>query len=243
MSEMWLRVVLFDCDRPGDAATLDYMRSSITETIGRLRAQGPGFKGGQWGHDPEAGTLAAVTHWASRDGIRAAEAELAALSDERREQGVRPRSVTNLRVLAMPSTWDQADWQAVHADRTDTWLRVALYRPERQDDPQAMAYLRESTNDAVRMLNRCTGFRIGFWGHDPVEGTMAAVTYWDSLESIKGAAAELEQLHGDRAAHGIATDVIANIHLFPTPVIEQGEPQGYVAPQRARTGSRQGSGA
>lgn len=242
MTDMWLRVVLFDCDRPGDADTLNYMQSSIKDTIRRLRAHA-GFKGGQWGADPEAGTLAAVTQWATRDGIRAAEAALAALADERRERGIRHRSVTNLCVVPTPSAWDQADWDAVQHDRTDTWLRVALYRPERPDDQEALDYLRSSTNSAIRMLEQRPGFRIGYWGHDPVDGTMAAVTYWDSLDAIKAAAADLEQLHADRAAHGIATDVIANLNLFPMPVIEQGDVQGYVAPQRERPGVRQGSGA
>ena len=60
----------------------------------------------------------------------------------------------------------------MQAQRTDPWLRVVLYRPERQHDPPALDHLGTSTTVAIGMLNARPGFRIGYWGHDPIEATM-----------------------------------------------------------------------
>jgi hypothetical protein len=100
---------------------------------------------------------------------------------------------------------------------TETWLRVVIYRAEDPNNQDAVNYLKASTTATLAMLEKRPGFRLGYWGLDPDEGTMAAVTYWASLESIHGADAELDKLHSERAEHGITIESTQNVQLFAVP--------------------------
>jgi hypothetical protein len=99
----------------------------------------------------------------------------------------------------------------------ETWLRVVIYRAENPNDPAAVSYLKDSTTATLAMLEKRPGFRLGYWGLDPDEGTMAAVTYWTSLDSIHAAHAELDKLHTERAQHGITIESTQNVQLFAVP--------------------------
>jgi hypothetical protein len=99
----------------------------------------------------------------------------------------------------------------------ETWLRVVIYRAEDPNNPAAVTYLKASTTATLAMLEKRPGFRLGYWGLDPDEGTMAAVTYWTSLESIQNAHAELDKLHTERAEHGITIESTQNVQLFAVP--------------------------
>jgi len=99
----------------------------------------------------------------------------------------------------------------------ETWLRVVIYRAEDPNDQAAVNYLKDSTTATLAMLEKRPGFRLGYWGLDPDEGTMAAVTYWTSLDSIHNAHAELDKLHTERAQHGITIESTQNVQLFAVP--------------------------
>ncbi|HZE66030.1 MAG TPA: hypothetical protein VE081_05325 [Sporichthyaceae bacterium] len=99
----------------------------------------------------------------------------------------------------------------------ETWLRVVIYRANDPNDQAAVTYLKRSTTATLTMLERRPGFRLGYWGLDPDEGTMAAVTYWSSLESIHDAHSELDKLHAERADHGITIESTQNVQLFAVP--------------------------
>jgi len=100
---------------------------------------------------------------------------------------------------------------------TETWLRVVIYRADDPNDQDAVNYLKTSTTATLAMLEKRPGFRLGYWGLDPDEGTMAAVTYWTSLESIHDAHAELDKLDTERAQHGITIESTQNVQLFAVP--------------------------
>src|SRR5437016_3767701 len=96
----------------------------------------------------------------------------------------------------------------------ETWLRVVIYRADDPNDPAAVTYLKRSTTATLAMLERRPGFRLGYWGLDPDEGTMAAVTYWSSRDAITRASASLNELHAERAAQGLVVHKAHNVQLF-----------------------------
>lgn len=102
---------------------------------------------------------------------------------------------------------------------TETWLRVVIYRAQDPADENAIAYMKDSTARVLDMLESKPGFRLGYWGLDPDEGTMAAVTYWNSLAAIESATGDLTQLHEDRAKHGVEIVSTRNVELFTVPAI------------------------
>jgi hypothetical protein len=103
-------------------------------------------------------------------------------------------------------------------------LRLAFY--ETKGGPGGADHLRSTTGDALAVLKAQDGFRVGYWGHDPVGGAMAAVTYWDGLEYIEKAQGELDRLHQQRAEHGAIADVL-NLQLLHTELVGAGA-QGWL---------------
>lgn len=101
----------------------------------------------------------------------------------------------------------------------ETWLRVVIYRANDPNDDEAVKYMQESTAATLTMLENQPGFRLGYWGLDPEEGTMAAVTYWTSEDAITAALGDLNKLHEERAAHGIAIESTQNVQLFTVPAV------------------------
>lgn len=225
MAETWLRVATYARDGSDGDEFLDYMEKSVQHVVKRLEKQ-PGFRGGHWGHDPETGTVAAVTHWASRRAIEGAAPVFDAVADDRAAHGIKSTGATNLCLFTSPTAWDADDWAAITGGTAANWLRVALYRPTGSSE-ECVEYLRSSTQAAIAMLKRKRGFRTGYWGHDPVDGTMAAVTYWDSQEAINSARDELDRLHREREEHGVRTETIVNLRLLPAPP-HMMEPHGWL---------------
>jgi hypothetical protein len=124
---------------------------------------------------------------------------------------------------------------------TETWLRVVIYRADDPNDQAAVNYLKASTTATLAMLEKRPGFRLGYWGLDPDEGTMAAVTYWSSLESIHDAHAELDKLHSERAEHGITIESTQNVQLFAVPEeFGPDDDEADSAPPRRRLFGRHG---
>lgn len=101
----------------------------------------------------------------------------------------------------------------------ETWLRVVIYRAKDPNDDAAIDYMKESTTSTLTMLETKPGFRLGYWGLDPEEGTMAAVTYWNSESAIQNALGDLGKLHEERASHGITIESTQNVQLFMVPAI------------------------
>lgn len=214
MSETWLRIVTYRVP-PGDDDAREYITESLQDVHRNLRGE-RGFLGGRWAHDPDGTTLAAVTYWRSRDAIESAGEYLGALRRERLESGLKIGKEVNLQSLTPPTPWEPGAWDIVTSRGASNWLRVVLYDPQDGKDAEAVAHLRASTHDALRMLKRQPGFRVGYWGHDPVVGTMAAVTYWGGLGYIKRAGAQLERLHAQRGEHGSAVSDVLNLQLLHT---------------------------
>ncbi|MGQ0464325.1 MAG: hypothetical protein ACT4QG_03280 [Sporichthyaceae bacterium] len=99
----------------------------------------------------------------------------------------------------------------------ETWLRVVIYKSETGNAAEQAEYLKSSTQKTLRMLEKQPGFKLGYWGHNPVADEMSAVTYWDSLDAIKSADSVLTDLHRERREHGIAVASARNIKLIAMP--------------------------
>ena len=99
----------------------------------------------------------------------------------------------------------------------ETWMRVVIYHAPDAED--AAEYLKSSTREALSMLQKQPGFKLGYWGANPEAGEMAAVTYWGTLEDIKAAAPVLNELQTERERHGIKVASARNMRLdaMPTP--------------------------
>jgi|SRR5581483_1857966 len=102
---------------------------------------------------------------------------------------------------------------------SETWLRVVIYRAEDANDPSALEYMKNSTAQTLALLEGQPGFRLGYWGLDPDEGTMAAVTYWNSEAAIEQAGVQLAKLQAERREHGIVVESVQNVQLFTVPAI------------------------
>jgi heme-degrading monooxygenase HmoA len=101
----------------------------------------------------------------------------------------------------------------------ETWMRVVIYHAP--DAAEAADYLKSSTREALSLLEKQPGFKLGYWGANPDAGEMAAVTYWGTLEDIKAAAPVLDQLQAERERHGIKTVSARNMKLDAMPIPPQ----------------------
>jgi hypothetical protein len=212
VGETWLRVVTYRVD---ERAAAEYVREGVHEVLRMLTGR-PGFREGHWGADSDGRTLAAVTYWTDRACIEASGEELTALALDRAAHGVRITAAANLHLLSSPTPRAVEAATAAEGDPPG-WVRIVRYRPERDAREDAVEYLRSTTATVYRVLRHQPGFRAGYWGHNPADGTMAAVTYWDGPEAIAGASSLFERLHRERRSHGITTQHIANLELFPVP--------------------------
>jgi hypothetical protein len=110
--ETWLRVVIYEIRGADDYdESLAYLTSSLAGFTRVLEAQ-PGFVVAFWGHDADTGTVAAVSHWRSRQAIRDADAELLKLQAGALAHGIEVVHVQNLELFPIPvsmSMWTDAD--------------------------------------------------------------------------------------------------------------------------------------
>lgn len=224
MAETWLRIVTYKTKK-GSGDGRKYLTDSLQDVLRNLGGT-PGFRGGHWAHDPDGTTIAAVTNWSSRDAIESSMSYLKQLRGERLAHGLTLGKEVNLQLVTSPMAWDAADWDVVTTRQASNWLRVAFYDTKAKD-PAAVEHLRSSTRDALNVLKKQEGFRVGYWGHDPVDGTMAAVTYWDGLEYIDKASAELERLQQGRKEHGGAIGDVLNLELLHTELVG-GDAKGWL---------------
>jgi heme-degrading monooxygenase HmoA len=96
----------------------------------------------------------------------------------------------------------------------ETWMRVVIYRSHSTEESAGAEYLRTSTRDTLRLLEGQPGFKLGYWGHNPSAGEMAAVTYWESLDSIRAAGPVLQKLQSERDRQGIRVTSARNMRLM-----------------------------
>lgn len=226
MAQTWLRIVTYRTDAT-DADGREYLEQSLQDTIRMLETKS-GFRGGHWGQDPDAHIMAAVTSWEDLESIEAVAADLAALHKDRAKHGLTVHGSVNLRLVTHPTAWAASDWQSITSRNASNCLRVYFYEPEHIDEATA-EHLRASTEDVIKVLKGQQGFRIGYWGQDPQSGTMAAITYWDSRDSINLAGPELERLHQLRKQHGIAGGDVINLELLHTEIAPGGAAKGWLA--------------
>ena len=99
MSETWIRIVIYRCEGPADAGSVDYMRKSVQDVV-RILEREPGFQLGYWGNNAEQGRMAAVTYWSSKEAIERASAALTELHQERAARGIVIDRAHNVRLFA-----------------------------------------------------------------------------------------------------------------------------------------------
>jgi len=96
----------------------------------------------------------------------------------------------------------------------ETWMRVVIYRAQNTEESAGAEYLKSSTRDTLRLLEGQPGFKLGYWGHNPTAGEMAAVTYWESLEAIHASGPVLAKLQSERDRQGISVASARNMRLM-----------------------------
>ncbi|MGQ0464027.1 MAG: antibiotic biosynthesis monooxygenase [Sporichthyaceae bacterium] len=225
MAETWLRIVTYNADG-GKKGSREYLEQSLQDTIRMLQSTS-GFRGGHWGQDEDANVLAAVTNWETREAIEAVSADLKALHEDRKKHGLKVATSVNLKLITAPTSWSAGDWSSITSRKSSNWLRVYLYDIDGKD-PGAAEHLRNSTQDVIKVLKSLQGFRIGYWGYDAESNKAAAVTYWDGLESINLANAELERLHELRKGHGVKNGTTLNLQLLHTEIAPGGAAHGWI---------------
>lgn len=102
---------------------------------------------------------------------------------------------------------------------SETWIRIVIYKTDNPDEA-ALDYMRKSVQEVVRRFEKEPGFQLGYWGNNPAEGRMAAVTYWSSKEAIERASASLAELHKERAERGLVIERAHNVQLFGGAALE-----------------------
>ena len=236
MAQTCLRIVTYDIGE-GSGTPTKYLEDSLQEVIPMLHGK-PGFRGGHWGHDEDETVLAAVTNWASREAIESANDFLTELHAQRLARGLQVSRAVNLELVTAPTEWDAADWSAITSREASNWLRVFFYTAEKSSNERIAGYLQNSTHQTLKLLKKQPGFRVGYWGRDRVEGTMAAITYWDSKGAIEAASPELERLHQARKEHGVASSGVVNLKLIRTEVRPGTHAKGWLPLPEAHAPSR-----
>lgn len=99
-----------------------------------------------------------------------------------------------------------------------SWLRVVIYETRGRDYQDSWEYLKASMPGFARVLGAQPGFAVAYWGHNPDDGTIAAVSHWRSRQAIGSAAVELRKLQLGAEAHGVHVLHVQNLELFPIPV-------------------------
>lgn len=110
----------------------------------------------------------------------------------------------------------------------ETWLRVVTYRVEEPATDRvlldrlaaydaAMEGMKSCVADVIHELETQPGFKGGYGGHNPVDGTVSAITYWSSLAAIEAATGGLHQLRAEAEALGLVVESVHHTRLFAVP--------------------------
>lgn len=106
------------------------------------------------------------------------------------------------------------DWSSDGADG-ETWIRIVTYDSDLEHPESRSAYLAYTAKNVVRVLQGCAGFRHGYWAEDAETGRMAAITIWESRETIEAADPKLDRLHEERLNLGVRVVSVNNFKLLP----------------------------
>ncbi len=98
-----------------------------------------------------------------------------------------------------------------------TWLRVVIYESRGGDYDESLEVLESKIQGFLRVLKAQPGFVVAYWGHNPEDGTIAAVTHWRSRQAIQDASSELKQLQSQGLEHDIHVVSVQNLELFTVP--------------------------
>lgn len=82
-----------------------------------------------------------------------------------------------------------------------TWIRVVIYDSE--SPASGEEYIKQTAQNVVRTLEKVPGCTLGYWGEDPETGKMAAITFWNSRESIEAARPTLATFAEERKKLGV----------------------------------------
>jgi hypothetical protein len=117
--------------------------------------------------------------------------------------------VTEIDARSRPPGWpsDGADGE--------TWIRIVTYDSDLEHPESRAAYLSYTAKNVVRLLQGCAGFRHGYWAEDAETGRMAAITIWESRETIEAADPKLDRLHEERENLGVRVVSVNNFKLLP----------------------------
>ena len=105
-------------------------------------------------------------------------------------------------------------WPSDGADG-ETWIRIVTYDSDLEHPESRAAYLAYTAKNVVRLLQGCAGFRHGYWAEDAETGRMAAITIWESRETIEAADPKLDRLHEERESLGVRVVSVNNFKLLP----------------------------
>jgi hypothetical protein len=106
------------------------------------------------------------------------------------------------------------DWPSDGAEG-ETWIRIVTYDSDLEHPESRAAYLAYTAKNVVRVLQGCAGFRNGYWAEDTETGRMAAITIWESRETIEAADPKLDRLHEERLSLGVRVVSVDNFKLLP----------------------------
>jgi hypothetical protein len=102
---------------------------------------------------------------------------------------------------------------------SETWLRIDVFKPGSPNDQRSLDLMRKSIEECLNGMERehQPGYKLGYWGRNTEEGSVSAVTYWDSHASIDGAAGVIATLQAQAHSQGMHEVDAKNVRLMAVP--------------------------
>jgi hypothetical protein len=97
----------------------------------------------------------------------------------------------------------------------ETWLRIVTYDLANCDEAE-LNRMKDITQQVLRDLAQQHGYQLGYWGYNPEESAMHAVTFWASRDAIDEAGEVLKWVHAERARAGVKVREVHNVRLYST---------------------------
>lgn len=102
---------------------------------------------------------------------------------------------------------------------SETWVRIDVFKPGTPNDQRALDLMKKSIEECLNGMERDhqTGYKLGYWGRNTEEGSVSAVTYWDSHSSIDAAAGVIAMLQAQAHSQGMHEVDARNVRLTAVP--------------------------
>lgn len=99
---------------------------------------------------------------------------------------------------------------------SETWLRIDVFKPGSPDDQRSLDLMKKTIEECLNTMERehQTGYKLGYWGRNSEEGSVSAVTYWESHASIDAAADVIAMLQAQAHAQGMHEVDAKNVRLM-----------------------------